>query len=424
MFHTFLAPAETPPTSLQIKRALLTYERVIISDPSDREFFPSQLMMSAMFSRFFGIPFPMGLNSQPVRPLGKVETYDADFDQTMEEISYARREGLVDIVSTYERLPADQMIMGSLPNGGYPLNHEFLLSSYRNIARDQEALGFAISGDSSLSDANPETVHALGGDIAFADMAINGDPILPLIESQLHRPELQEAYTKIGRARIASTMKSVGYCAAKQLVPTFTTHQSRAILGHITARASKVVDMVARDDPHFLHRSRVLDIAHEEYINDDVLKQLSIDDVLRLRTKAWGNQAEARDVLLQSAAMLAQECKSGHDFDTEVRSRIETYRKSWDDLCLERQRLGFMINCDLTSGTLKALAAGATGELLGSITQLQSSLGAATLLLAGCAMAIEKIKELKPARDQILAAEAEFTDQACFGVDSFYRNLL
>jgi hypothetical protein len=74
-------------------------------------------------------------------------------------------------------------------------------------------------------------------------------------------------------------------------------YQTYNALTHIAGRASKIVDLVAEDDPYLLLRSKVLEIAHNEYIDDSVLAQLSFDEVLSLRTKAWGKQAEARDAL-------------------------------------------------------------------------------------------------------------------------------
>ena len=50
-------------------------------------------------------------------------------------------------------------------------------------------------------------------------------------------------------------------------------------------------------------------------------------------------------------------------------------------------------------------------------------MGAATVLLAGCLWSIDKVKDLKPMSDQLRAAEAEFRDNACFGLHNFYRNI-
>lgn len=48
MYWTYLAPKEHPPTSLIVKRALLTYDKVILPDPGDRDLFAPRLYLQAM----------------------------------------------------------------------------------------------------------------------------------------------------------------------------------------------------------------------------------------------------------------------------------------------------------------------------------------------------------------------------------------
>ena len=423
MYQTFIAPTETPPNSLAIKRALLTYDKVILSDPGDRDYFPPQLFMQAMSSGL-GVPgLPIGMNCGPVCPLGKVNSYDETFDQLMNEIDYARREGIVDVVSTYDRSTDQGITIGSVPTGGYPLNSAFLLWAYRNIARDQAALSAAISDDPLISIEDAELLVSIGGEHAGADWKIQNDPALPLLDAELGRPELREALSRIARSRIASVMKTIGYCTSKDVVPTFWNRNYSTIASHMASRTSKVIDIVSDGDPHLILKNRVLELVHGEYVNDKILAQLSIDEVLRLRTNAWGEQAEARDDLLRSATSLSLECRTSAEFDTAVISRIEAYRKTWDAVTSERRQLGFSIKCDLLSQSAKAIGLGLAGEMAGTFAQLQSGVGAATILLAGCMYTADKLKEHKPIRDQIIAAEAEFRDNICFGIHNFYQRL-
>lgn len=420
MYETFLAPSEKPTTSLDIKKAILTYDRVLVSDPSDRDYFPPQFFLQAMGAGL-GIPFfPIGINSGPIRPLGKFKNYDNDFDKIMEEIDYARREGVVDVISTYDLSAGQGMTIGGIPDGGYPLNPAFMLWAYRNIAHDQQALFSAVDGDIGLTEDFISEAASLKG---IADSAVNDSPELPLMQHEMVNPDYRTAYTLIARSRIANTMKSIGYCAAKNLVPTFSNHQAHKLLHLFSERSNKVLGNISREDPSFSLRSRVLELSHREYINEDVLNEMPLDEVLKLRTKAWGKQAENRDALLKSAALLSQDCQSSIDFDNEVTRQIREYRHSWDDVLQERRRLNFDIGCDMATGATKTAGAFMAGELAGAVAQVQSGIGAATMLFAGCLLAIEKIKDYKPVLDNIRNAELEFGDHACFGINNFYASM-
>ena len=202
----YLAPSEIPITDLQVKRALLTYDRVLIADPNDRDLFPPQAFLMAM-----GLPPFMGMNVGPVRPLAKSADYDRRFDQLIEQIDPARRQGLVDIISSYDLTTSSQTTMGAVLTGGYPLNPQLLLWAFRSIAREQSVLNAALEGDDQLMGLPDEQIEALSVGPAKADGGINDDPALPLLERSLARDHLRESLTLIARGRIAATMKSIGY---------------------------------------------------------------------------------------------------------------------------------------------------------------------------------------------------------------------
>jgi hypothetical protein len=107
----------------------------------------------------------------------------------------------------------------------------------------------------------------------------------------------------------------------------------------------------------------------------------------------------------------------------EVKKRIVEYQKDWDELLRERAKLSFGIKCDFFSESAKSANIGIAGEVAGTIAQLQSGVGAATLLLAGCMFAVQKIKEYKPIRDEIISAEKQFRDHVCFGLHEFHRKM-
>ncbi|MGO7869204.1 hypothetical protein [Rhizobium leguminosarum] len=415
MYSTYLCPTEEPVSALAIKRALLTFDRVLIADPADRDFFPPQALLFAM-----GLPSALAMNMGPVRPLGKVSGYDNQLDKVMEEVGYARRAGLVDVISTYDLSTSKGLTIGLVPMGDYPLNPQFMLWAYRNIARDNSALMAAISSDQILTSHSREQLLALGA-TGMADGSINDNPELPLIQGEFASEELRPASSLIARARLASVMKSVGYCTAKQLVPSFDNPAYSQVAHHMVGRATKVIDRMSEFDPHWTMRSQALKIAHDEYIDDSVLQNLSIDDVVALRTRAWGRQAEHRDAMLQSISSVAKEAEAVGDFEREVRDSIVAYRATFDDIARERSALKFQVSCELLQAGGAGMTAALAGSIPGVLTQMQTAIGAASVLVAGCLYTIEKIKDYKPISDQLVSAEAEFRDSARFGMHNFYR---
>ena len=234
-----------------------------------------------------GLPPFMGMNVGPVRPLAKSADYDRRFDQLIEQIDPARRQGLVDIISSYDLTTSSQTTMGAVLTGGYPLNPQLLLWAFRSIAREQSVLNAALEGDDQLMGLPDEQIEALSVGPAKADGGINDDPALPLLERSLARDHLRESLTLIARGRIAATMKSIGYCAAKDLVPVFSEPSFDRLAHAFALRAANLIDQVAEEDPYWSKRSKALEIAHDEYLNEQTLNGMPIEDVLKLRTVVW-----------------------------------------------------------------------------------------------------------------------------------------
>lgn len=417
----YIAPTEFATSSLQLKRALLCFDKVYLADPGDRDLIPPQAYMTALT----GMPPFFGMNNGPVRTLGKVAGYDNAFDQLVDEFGDARRQGHVEVVSSYDlSTTKNNWTLGSIPIGEYPLNPRFMLWAYRTIASENEVMTEALRGDQTLISLSDEELFALSPERACGDWAFNDLPALPMIEGDLAREHLREQFSSIARGRIASTMKSVGYCASKEMVPVFENVNYERLVGVYSERASKAIDAVADEDQYWQGRRRALNIAHEEYIDDSVLSEMPVEAVIALRSSAWGAQAEARDALLLSAAMLAREGAGEDDFDATVRAKIQGYRAQAEEVEKERKDLSFSVNCELLKGSGGAATTVLAGTAVnGMLSQMQTAMGAGTVLLAGCLWVLDKVKDYKPAADELRAAEAEFKDDICFGMHNFYRRI-
>jgi hypothetical protein len=340
------------------------------------------------------------------------------FDQVMDACSQARKEGIINVFSSYEDM-GGQIVLGAIPMGEYPLNPRAMLWIYRTMARDNNFLLTAISNDSDLLKQNEDWLAQISVAQCAADGGINDDPGMPLIDGDMARPELREPMTLIARGRLACILKTVGYCAAKNLVPFFSRPFQHELTQRIVANATQVIDAVAEHDPYWAHRSQVLRLAHDEFLDEVALEELSVTDVIKLRSKIWGQQAEARDELMQSVAAISREVDAATDFEKACGDKIRAYKAKAGSLEKERQALRLKIKCDIGIGV------GGVGTAIGagSIAQVQTAIGAATTLLAGGVYALQKIKEYSPVVAQLRAAEDEFKDSAGFGLHQFYKAL-
>jgi hypothetical protein len=331
IYRTLMGPSETPPTLREVKRALLTFDKVLITDPKDRDIIPPQAFMIAL-----GLPPFMGGNFGPVRPLGKSPDYDNEFDKLLDECKQARNNGVLDVISTYAH--DDRFTIGAVLMGDYPLNPRTMLAIYRTLARDNEFLITAIQNDGILK-KDTDYLQAITVPNCSADGSINNDPGMPLINGDMSSPALRTALTNIARGRLSATIKTIGYCAAKELVPFFSNVFQHSLSRKIVANANRVIDEVGAEDEYWINRSRALRVAHEEFLDENVLDEMSVGDILQLRTKAWGEQANARDGLMKSVAEISREVGPTNEFEEKCKEKIRKYKYEAEKLERERSAL-------------------------------------------------------------------------------------
>lgn len=409
IYESLLAPTEVAPTLRELKRALLTYDKVILVDPADRDVIPSNAFMSVL-----GMPF-LGFNFGPIRPMGKQADYDTEFSKTVDAAKEAIAQGLVEVKSTYQRTDEGVFTIGAIDTGGYPLDPRFVFWLYRSMASDQNF----------LRDAVPDVKEILkdtdcAGDLALpgrGDGSINDIPALPELQVEGLSGEQVSLVTTVARSRLASFIKYAGYCEAKNLVPLFSTSAYSSIAQRLLTNARETL-LNDDDDQYWTRRSQVLDLCHEEFLVDQLLDNLEIRDIIKLRTKVWGEQANAREGLFQSVHALAKECDSSEKFTHSVAPLIEKYRRSSNDLLQERERLNFQIRCEIGKGALVGGAA-----LVGVLTQLGSPATIGLTLVAGGAWVFDKAIDYVPALRAARASEDELKRGAGFGLHNFYSRL-
>jgi hypothetical protein len=250
------------------------------------------------------------------------------------------------------------------------------------------------------------------------DGGINNIPALPLIEDGKLNEDQKKYLTEISRARIASVIKYSGYCEAKELVPVFNGPTYGNILAKLLNNAQVVLSDVD-DDRFWMKRNRILELCHEEFLDEAILDSLSIEDVLKLRSKSWGNQAQAREALFSSISDIAIGIDDHHEFQGKAAELICSYRKESEELVRERSNVNFKIKCDLGIASL-----GGGTALIGLLSQLASPLASIGVTMAAGGMwAFDRSKEYIPALKELKAREQELKRGAGFGIHDFYSRL-
>lgn len=409
IYDALIVPTETPATLREIKRALLTYDKVFLLDPSDRELFPRQAFTMAVS----GLPF--GMDTGPVRPMGKDIGYDDRFDHILKICHRAVLQGSIKVISTYNSEETVGFSIGGVPMGDYPLRPAQVYRFYRALASSQELLTDVLGDDSRALQQELQITDGLAL-IGGADGSTNGGPILPIADT-VAASNFAEPLTQIARARIAAIIKYSGYCEAKELIPVFgAPHYVRA-MERILRGAQEFFDDASPENQ--FRQSRVLDLIHGEFLVDERLERLSIEEVLKLRTSAWGKQAAARERMFQYVFEIAKSAKSEEEFSGSATKRIQEYRRASEKLLRERASLQMSIKCDLGIG---ALTAGTVTA--GILSQVESTFtSVAATLAAGGVWALTKAKEYRPKLADLIAQKDELKRGAGFALHDFYSRL-
>lgn len=394
----------------------MTYDRVYLPDPEDRDFFPPQAFMSAM-----GMPPIFGLAHGNVRLLGKRQNYDDDYQALIDTLRAPISDGVVEVISTFRHQSSGNLTIGAIDLGGFPVNPRVLLWTYRAAAKEQDLLIACIERDEALLRLHTEDLQTMASDSGHADGGINNDPRLPDLDGEFSDEDRRVAISKIARARVAAAIKAITYCTTEEMIPLLSSPAYGGLIERVSKRSASFIDVASDHDPYWTKRNQVLDLAYSEYLNDDVIDQMSVQDCLNFRTSNWGHHAEMRDDLLKSAAEIAMELADQPNFQDKIREKISEFRASAETLKSERHRLGFDVTCDLFQVGSQAGLSGLAAHAAGNLAQLQTALGSLTFLLTGVVLAAPKIKDWNQELQNLKAADQQFNAGTCLGIHNFFE---
>lgn len=368
--HAFLIPSEQPPSLTDIKRALLTYEQVHVPHPDDRELIPPNSFHWAASN----MPPIFSISMGAVRPLGKVSGYDSTFQRLLDECEAATTQGSLVV------RPAPVYSTG-FTLGGVPLppgipHPKKIYTIYRALTSNPEFVAAASRGLDLLdirSEADLEAIAPTGADDQELDIRINGKDVPPahppraLFPGFVSSEELRVPLTRACYARLGAITNSILVAEQHDLIPITTQVGTAAVMQILDRNVTAAVDELVTDgnDTEVLRRLRWLEsFVFNEFIDHDVLERMSISEVLKLRTRAWGKDGEARLELAKTLRILTQDTSDYTSFRTACRAAIEDYHRARADLDHELTQLRVQVLAEVGLGLTKAGGISVAAEAL------------------------------------------------------------
>jgi hypothetical protein len=410
-----IVPSECAPTSLDIKRALLSYNKVLIVSPSDRDVIPSRT-----FGMALGLPPIMSWEMGPVMPMGKAPGYDNDIDELANTFKQAISEGALEIISTYSEISPGSMLIGSVGIDSYPLNPQAVFWIFRSMAADQALMRAVVEDNYLASLNNRDDVLALGLE-GCGDGQINDIPGLPLIEDYYDDDDLRKAVSRICYARLGSVVKYVGYCQEKDVVPILPSEGYQNIVNRLLCNSSSIIQQNADpEDSFWVRLNRMQRVIHEDLVDASMLADAQVKDILRLRDARWQDTMTAKERLFESLRQLALDSKNDYEFSEKTTNEIAGYLAVAENLESEWKKIRLKLTCEVGVASITAAP-----KIVGEITQISNGIGSAELILiAGGVWFLQQVKELGSEIIQLQEREAKLKRGVGFGLTKAYPSLL
>lgn len=408
---TLIVPTEYAPSVIDIKRALLSYNKVLLVSPNDRDVIPSRT-----FGLVMGLPPIMTWDMGPVKPMGKTASYDNDFDDLASTFKDAIAQGAVEIISTYKEISPGNILIGTVGIDDYPLDPQAVFWIYRSMASDQTLLD-AVLHDRYLSSlTNKEDVLALALQ-GCGEGRINDIRELPLIEKYHEDLELRQAISRISYARLGAVVKYIGYCQEKNVVPVLPSEGYQKITNLLLQNSSSIIRQnIDPGDSFWVRLNRIQNVVHEDFVNADAVNNLSVKEILKLRSKVWGKTLTAKEKLFESLREIALNTKNDNDFTDKATQQLISYRVEAEELETEWKKVRLKLICEIGIA-----ATAAAPKVVGEITQVGNGMGSAELILvAGSVWFLQQVKGIGAQIIELQEREAKFRRGAGFGFTKSY----
>lgn len=362
--NALLVPVESPPTLMEIKRTLLTYDNVYLFDPADRDMIPRHMFLNAYSGGL--TPFAPDLPS-PVRPMGKIKEYDDSFSSLFEAAQSATNSGHLQIYrpdTSNDPKPGLAWFRDPVPYF-YPGKYAFVTAHYRGLAYQREFLQLAMPSRNSL--------HALISDSStdWESIAPGGLDDTPLaFESRgtnvKFYPDLASLYdgdcaidlslNNLARNRLGSFTRAAMEAHESGLNVITSDRGIQRVLNKL----SSYVDFkdVAESSDRFEQLqllNRVSRIVVSEYVDDDLINSKSFPEILKLRDRAWGKERENRIKLMGEIREMAATSSNEAGFEHQVRKALDKYIQANTPYLTSLKSNGMQVVISLIASTASGL---------------------------------------------------------------------
>lgn len=419
--NSIILPTEQPTDIHEIKRALLTYDKVYIPSPDDRELLPPNTYQNALFASLGFPTMPMGVPDGPIKPLGKTDNYDQQFELVLKECKEALDQGSIEILEAPKYHETVTILAAPVPDD--TPNPFFTYINYRRISENPEFVSLMSKGLEKIDLSKIKDVSKLIPTGRESEEQSVNDTKRPA-KAILDLPNLEKdkslLLSQMCHTRIGSLVKYLGYSFIKQLHP-FTTDVGYAnVISKLEYNFIGAVETIESNE-ELLKKQKRLSALHNlivsEYIDPNQLDSMTVKQILTQRTKAWGKTQEGRSKLISELNEIAFDCDSDAKFERVCKTKFDDFLKVASDYQHEVDKLRIML---LVDANLFFYLKGEEFQLMEKILKAPSL---ETLLLIG-GLGITYIKQHITAVMDIIKKAEERRQATGYAIYSNYKYLL
>lgn len=410
-----LVPTEGAPTALEIKQALLTFDTLALFHPEDRELIPRGTLSAVQM----GMPL-FGMDTGPVRPLGKAPGYDQDFEQMLEDCRIAMKQDKLYL------LPYEQPKLGVFTIGGIHVpegspNPHWVYNVYRALSEDPAwVTNVQVGVDQSLLREHADLVAPPSADEGQFTQYVNGQEVrssapLAAISYEGLDEETVLALARLAHARLGAVVRTIAVSELRELTPLADRPGASHALSDLGQQLSRAAADSVQDPDVIRYIGRVHRVLINEEIDVDALASMSVKDVLKMRSRAWGRANEGREQFLRAVRVLALECTDDEAFDERVRAEVDAYRAATEEREADLRRL-LRMSAAVGGGTATN---NAIVTALTAATSVSTAVAiVATGLLAGVGgVAVSEVPDYR-------TASGKYRSSTAYAIGKPYKRLL
>jgi hypothetical protein len=244
------------------------------------------------------------------------------------------------------------MMIGSIPVPAGVAPPAWVLWAFRSLASKNEYLRAACVGIPNFEELRRQDLNVLAPGGAALDINFGNLPTVAPLDDEALPADLGSAIRLLAAARLAAIVRSIGMCEVTGLHPFSTDVGVSAVLDRIQEEASRSLEaQLAVDGESDVVRrgKRVERLLFEQLLPDVVLDSMSVSDVIKSRTVAWGRAGEHRAAFFSAIRRLSEDAGSDEEFDRAVRKEIDAYMKDREGLAGEWKKFGLQAGVPLAS---------------------------------------------------------------------------